>query len=133
MPLLGSPAKINVEANFLLNLQFEFNLSIHKSVMLVQRESKEQMQIKFGIENIMLGALGSPLLLALMVGRTQYLYKDYYKCIFADYNDINNDATLSLYNVISKTIVSHTCFCKIVSLLHRDLGLLFCFVFLCCP
>lgn len=50
----------------------------------------------------MLGALGSSLLLALMVGRTQYLYKDYFKCIFTDYNDINNDATLGLYNVIFK-------------------------------
>lgn len=46
----------------------------------------------------MLGALGSSLLLPLMVGRTQYLYKDYFKCIFADYND----TTLALHNAIFK-------------------------------
>ena len=39
---------MNVGANFLLDLQFEFNLSIQKSVMMFQKESYGQMQIKFG-------------------------------------------------------------------------------------
>lgn len=47
-PLLRPLAEINREDNFLLNLQYEFSLSVQKSVMLVQKESYEPMQIKFG-------------------------------------------------------------------------------------
>lgn len=72
----------------------------------------------------MLGVLGSSLLLTLMAGTTQYLCKGYFRCIFADYNDINNDATVGLYN-------GHTWFSEVVSLLHRDVG--FFLIFLYCP
>lgn len=37
---MGSPAEANLEANFLLNLQFECDLSIQKSVLQDEREDK---------------------------------------------------------------------------------------------
>lgn len=40
-PLMGSPAEANLEANFLLNLQFECDLSIQKSVLQDEREDKK--------------------------------------------------------------------------------------------
>lgn len=72
----------------------------------------------------MSGLSGSSLLLTLMVGTTQYLCKDYFKCIFADHDDINNDATVGIYN-------AHPWFSEVVSLLQRDVR--FYLIFLYCP
>lgn len=80
----------------------------------------------------MVGVLGSSRLLTLMVDTTQYLYKDYFKCIFADYDDINNDATLGLYNAI----FNNSCFPYMVlqgspiAALKFKVFVLFCFLIL---
>lgn len=99
--LLRSPAETNLEPNFLLNFQFEYNLSIPMSVLRIKNGRYEQIYI-FLIWHIKPN--DDPSLFIWIVG-TKLGCKDYFRLICANCNGKIHNVILHMSSGVSKKVL----------------------------
>lgn len=91
---MGSPAEANLEANFLLNLQFEFDLSIQKSVLQDEREDKKY---KLNLAQ----KIYKQLCLLILIVIQNWYAKTTFNLIYENYKGKNHNAILHISNGVS--------------------------------